>query len=84
MRRNEHESAKQLLLSLIEAVEDESSVTGRGVAPWYYEQLANVYRKLNDMQAEMEVLERFSRHKHAAGVKPPKLLARLDKIKKGP
>lgn len=81
-RVGELENAIHLLLELVRTVERESQATGRGVAPWYYEQLAIIYRKLDDIQSEIEILERYSSQKHAPGVKPPKLLARLEKAKK--
>jgi len=69
-----------LLNSLIEATEKESKSEGWGVAPAYYEELANVYKKLKDKDMEIKVLKRFARQKHAPGVKPPKLMERLKKL----
>ena len=77
-RENRLEDAEKLLLELINANESDSKY---GVAPWYYEKLTIIYRKKKDLNAEIAILERFARQKHAAGIKPPKLLARLEKLK---
>ena len=74
------EEAERLLLGLIGAVEAESRAERLGVAPWYYEQLAIVYRKQKNHVREQEILERFARQRHAPGVKPAKLLQRLRAI----
>ena len=66
-----------MLLELVKATEDEAMVERWGVAPWYYEQLAILYRKRRDPLREVEILERFARQEHAGGVMPPELLARL-------
>ena len=52
-----------------------------GVAACYYEKLAIIHREKKDLNAEIAILERFAGQKHAAGVKPSKLLARLEKLK---
>ena len=74
--------AEKLLLELVNATEKESRVENTGVAPWYYEELAKIYRKTKDYQKEVSILERFSKQKHARGVGPKKLLERLEKAKK--
>ena len=68
-----------LLLGLIEATEREDSIDQNGVAPWYYEQLAIVYRKQHRYADEVAVLSRFANQRHAPGVGPPKLASRLEK-----
>lgn len=77
-----YDKAEELLLHLIDAVEAEAKAEGCGVAPWYYEQLAIIYRKRKDYQAEVAILERFARQKHAPGAMPPILLDRLVKARK--
>ena len=77
-RADKLDDAEKLLLALVDATESDSKY---GVAPWYYEKLAIIYRKKQDRNAEIEILERFARQKHAAGVRTPKLLARLEKLK---
>jgi hypothetical protein len=51
------------------------------VAPWYYEQLAILYSKRGDKDAEITVLERYAAYPHAPGPSPPRLLVRLAKKK---
>jgi len=75
------EEAERLLLELVRATEEENRVENLGVAPWYYEELAKIYRKQRDYAKEVAVLERYARHKHAPGVKPAKLMERLAKAK---
>jgi len=80
MRENRLDDAEKLLLALIIATESDSKY---GVAPWYYEKLAILYRKKKDRNAEIGILERFARQNHGypGSAKPPKLLARLEKLK---
>jgi len=73
--------AEKLLLELISATESESASDGNGVAPWYYEELAKIYRKQRVYSKEVVILERFARQKHAPGAKPAQLLERLKKAK---
>jgi len=77
----DYDEAEKLLLCLVDAVEAEAKAEGWGVAPWYYEQLAIIYRKRKDYQAEVAILERFARQRRAPGVKPPVLLERLAKAR---
>ena len=80
-RADDLAKAEALLVRLIEATETESRSEGFGVAPWYYEQLAIVRAKRGDVAGEVEVLERYASQHHAPGVKPAKLMARLEKAK---
>jgi hypothetical protein len=75
------EEVEKLLLELIAATEAESVAEGFGVAPWYYEELAKVYRKQKEYAKEVAILERFAAQKHAPGAKPPRLLERLEKAR---
>jgi hypothetical protein len=52
------------------------------VAPWYYEQLAILYRKQKRLRDEVAILERFERQR-TGGSKAPKLLERLAKLRAG-
>jgi len=81
IRVGEVDKAERLLLNLVDATEEESRKYNYGVATWYYERLAILYLKQKDYGKEVEILERFARQKHAPGVKPPKLLKRLEKAK---
>jgi HIRAN domain len=80
-RSDKNEAAERLLLELVDAIEEESSVLGTGVAPWYYEQLAVIYRKRKDHIAEVAVLERYASQPHAPGAGPAKLSERLTKAR---
>jgi len=73
---------ESLLIELVKATEAESVVNEMGVAPAYYSELAILYRKRKEYAKEISILERFAKQKHARGVKPKKLLDRLDKVKK--
>lgn len=57
------------------------SNNGWGVAPWYYEQLAILYRKEKQYQKEVEILERYEQQPKAPGVGPKKLAERLIKAR---
>lgn len=81
-RRGELEAAEQLLLRAIEATEREAEAMAElgwplGVAPWYYEQLAIVYRKQKRYAEEVSLLERYERQMKAPGAGPSKLAQRL-------
>lgn len=80
-RAGEYQKAEQLLLALIEAVEAESIAQNWGVAPWYYEQLAIIYRKQKALDKEIAIIERFAKQKIGPGATPPKLFERLDKAR---
>ncbi len=75
------EEAEELLIHLVDATEAESMKDGRGVAPWYYEELAKIYRKQRNYSREVEILEQFKGQKHAPGVMSAILLKRLEKAK---
>jgi len=81
IKEDKLEAAEKLLLELVSATENESKHNKYGVAPWYYERLAIIYRKKKDTISEIEILERYANQKHAPGATPPKLLARLEKLK---
>ena len=77
----EYETAEKLLLELVKATEQENKKENLGVAPWYYGELAKIYRKWKDYDKEVGILERFAKQKHGRGVTPKKLLERLEKAK---
>jgi len=81
MKENKLEDAEKLLLALINATENESQSENCGVAPWYYERLAVIYRKKKETKSELQILERYEGQKHAPGSLPPKLIARLEKMR---
>ncbi len=49
----------------MKATEEESSIEDFGVPPWYYEQLAIIYRKQKNYHKEVSILERFAKQKPA-------------------
>jgi hypothetical protein len=81
-RGGDLDKAEKLLLRLVEAVEKESRAEGCGVAPWYYEQLAIIYRKRRNYKAEVTILERYEKQTHAPGATELKLMKRLEKARK--
>lgn len=81
-RAREYEKVEQLLLALVDAVEAESKANNWNVAPWYYEQLAIIYRKQKDTSKEIRILERFANQQSdAAVIETHPLLIRLRKLR---
>lgn len=80
-REEQYDEALQLLHEEIDRQENDSATGLGGVAPWYYEQAAVIYRKVGRHDDEIAVLERFAVQQHAPGAKPPQLLERLIKAK---
>lgn len=56
--------AEELLLELVAATEREDEIDRLGAAPWYYEQLAIIYRKRKEPAKEVAILERCLGHDH--------------------
>ena len=75
------DEAERLLLRIIVVMEKLSKENNEGVGPYYYEELANIYRKRKEFEKEVTILKRFSYQKHGRGVGPKKLLERLEKAK---
>ena len=88
-RSGKLEKAKALLLELVKATEEESKAHAHwGVAPWYYEQLAIIYRGAKDYASEIAILERFVNQSDVPGIlssdvssASKKLLHRLDRAR---
>ena len=82
-REKKYQEAVDLLSKLVDATENESKEAGEGwgVAPWYYEQLAILYRKENRYDDEVVILERYERQPKALGAGPGKLAERLKKAR---
>lgn len=80
-RNGDHDSAIELLLKAVSATEKESREMGEdwGVAPWYYEQLAIIYRKEKRYGDEVGILKRYLSQSLAPGSGAEKLAARLVK-----
>jgi len=81
--KGRHKDAIKLLLPAVDLVEAEADYIGEGwgVAPWYYEQLAIIYRKEKDYSSEVKILERYLEQNLAPGKGPEKLTDRLTKAK---
>jgi DNA polymerase III epsilon subunit-like protein len=75
------DDACALLCEEVERQEENSRRTGEGVEPWYYEQLAIVYRKQCRHDDELAILERYDRQIKAPGATPAILRARLEKVR---
>ena len=82
-RENRLDEAAGLLEQLVIVVEDEAAHSAFGtewkLAPWYYEQLAIVYRKLKRYGDEALILERYIRHPNAIADRSRTFLARQQK-----
>ena len=82
-RRGLDSKLETLLIHLIEATEAEDRISRYGVAPWYYEELAKLYRRKKDYLSETMILVRYADHQ--LGRKPftktPILLKRLERAK---
>ena len=82
-REGKYQEATTVLLKILDAVENEARVAGKGwgVAPWYYEQLAIIYKKIEQFEKEVEVLERYMKQEKSPGKGRLALEERLKKIK---
>lgn len=82
-RKGDTAALERLLMALVDATEAESRAKGPswGVAPWYYEELAKLYRTRKDYTAEVAILERYQSQPHAGGSKPPQMADRLEKAR---
>jgi hypothetical protein len=79
-RAGKSSEAIALLQECIDSMEKNAENLG-GVAPWYYEQLAILFRKEKRLADEIEVLERYSGQLKGPGVGPEKLAERLRKAR---
>jgi predicted RNA-binding Zn-ribbon protein involved in translation (DUF1610 family) len=79
-REDRLDEALTLLNGLVKAVENEAKAEGRGVAPWYYEQVAIICRKRGDLPGELAILQRYDQQRAAPGASPSKMAARLRKV----
>ena len=84
-RENRLDEAEALLLECCVATELEA-VQNRWPtpAPWYYSQLATIYRKRKDREDELAILRRYVREagraNAAASTRGSRLLKRLDEM----
>jgi hypothetical protein len=72
MQDRKHTEVIELLLKLVDQTEMDAKKEGKGhgVAPWYYEQLAIIYRKEKHFADEISILERFEKQPKSPGVGP--------------
>lgn len=56
------DEALTLLLECVDAAERDAPLWGGGIAPWYTEAAAIVYRQRRDYAAEVAILERYERN----------------------
>lgn len=80
-KKGELSEVESLLLALVDATEAEDRAEKDGVAPWYYNELAKLYRKQKDFVKEISILERYEKQRHAPGRMPEELFDRLEKVK---
>lgn len=81
-REGDHDAAEDLLLWCIEQVEQEAFGSGgpNVIAPWYYRHLGIVYRKDQQYDDEVAVLERYMEACEDVGAEPKEeLVSRLER-----
>jgi hypothetical protein len=82
-RAEKYKEAEKLLLILIKAVEIESEAKDWSLAPYYYRQLAIIYRKQKLYDKEIAILERYIRkNKKWSKDRPFEFIKRIEKAKK--
>ena len=82
-RTDRTEVAIASLLDLVDATEEDSLFTGRGVNPAYYEQLAMIFRARKEYAKEIAILARYTRQKHSQGdLRQEILKKRLEKAQR--
>lgn len=79
-REQKNQEAIDLLNELVLVVESESAINQSGLPPFYYEQLAILYRKEKQSDKEVEILERYIEVTSQYGEPSKKLVERLDKL----
>ncbi len=70
-----YDEAEQLLLHCISL--SESSAKTLGISPWYYEQIAEIYRIKKEFAKEVTILERYLRKEKAPGTRRGHLYEKL-------
>ena len=79
--QKDYNQAITLLVTLIASEEKRAKKTREGVAPWFYERLAVIYRKQKQYEDEVAILERFERQTETIGALRGKLADRLIKAR---
>lgn len=80
-KRNQKKNSTPVVNSEFFFLSEGRTENNWGVAPWYYEQLAIIYRKEKQYRKEVEILERYERQVKAPGAGAQKLANRLVKAK---
>lgn len=82
--QNKFEAAEALLLKIIEVMKDEAKAEGPHwfLAPWYFEQIAIIYRKQKLFKKEKEILEQYLNLNKIKGNGETPLEIRYRKVKK--
>lgn len=81
-RAGDLRGAEALLLALVQATENEARMNKWAVAPWYYDQLAIIYRKTKTPEEELGILERYAARWPAEnGPLPAVTLAAIEKAR---
>jgi len=86
-RENRYSEAVELLLKIVDKVEQEAKEESRKLGlrrsppPWYYEQLAIIYRKEKRYDDEVAILDRYMQQEGASGTGDSKMEKRLRKAK---
>ena len=80
-RQGNFAGTEHLLIKECDRQEAEAAASGLGVAAWYYEQLAIIYREAGRPDAEINILARYDRQIKAPGIGPTKLKSRLEKAR---
>ncbi len=75
------DEAINFLLDCCEGEEALSKQSGHGVAPWCYESLAKIFRKLKLQDEEIAIIERYDAQLKAPGAGPARLHSRLDALR---
>lgn len=73
--------AERLLLALVDLIEREGRIRQWDVAPWYYEELAKLYRQRKDYAHEVAILERYLRQPRHKNATVDDLQQRLEKAR---
>jgi hypothetical protein len=82
-RAQDYQGAAKLLLALVDTVEQEARANQWAVAPWYYDQLAIIFRKTKEPEKELEILDRYASWWRAEnGPLPSATAIAIDKARK--
>lgn len=81
VQQNDYDNAIALLFTFLDAEEKRAKRSREGVAPWFYERLAVIYRKQKKYADEVAILERFERQTESVGALREKLASRLIKAR---